>query len=319
MEISKLHREHSENKIVLITGVTSSGKSMLAPVVSSLKNSEKIMFNFVLEQYPILHYLGKISDDTAKYLIRYTIDLMLYDNMIGRDVNFRFSDETSVWKTSNPRLYFERLFMNEGVEVFKRMKEKKSISVFSTHNSVWHSKVYFKAFPSIKMIHCKRNPVDIIYRWHEKGFGSKFYYGPQNRLLTFKWKNKVLPYYAYGWEEEFLNLSEIDSIINMVYNISKQHEKSYKSLSNTNKEKILIVSFEEIVVNPRTYLEKICSFLNTKVSDYTSIVLKNENIPRENKNNRQETLDKIKKMASKKYYDLLISMNESYSNGTLLL
>ena len=68
---------------------------MLAPIVSSLKRSEKIMFNFILEQYPILQYMGKISVDTAKYLIGYTID-MLYD-IIGRDVNFRFSDETSVW------------------------------------------------------------------------------------------------------------------------------------------------------------------------------------------------------------------------------
>ena len=105
----------------------------------------------------------------------------------------------------------------------------------------------------------------------------------------------------------------------MVKNISKQHEKNYNSLSSTNKEKILIVPFEEIVVNPTPYLEKICSFLNTKVSDYTSIVLKNENIPRDNKNKRHETLDKIKKIASKKYYDLLISMHESYSNGTLFL
>ena len=63
---------------------------MLAPIVSSLNNAERIMFNFVLEQFPMLQYLGAISDDTVKYLIRYTLDLMLYDNMIGRDVNFDF-------------------------------------------------------------------------------------------------------------------------------------------------------------------------------------------------------------------------------------
>ena len=105
---------------------------MLAPIVSSLKRSEKIMFNFILEQYPILQYMGKISVDTAKYLIGYTIDLMLYDNIIGRDVNFRFSDETSVWKTSNPKKYFERLFKNEGKEAFENLQNNSSLSVLAT-------------------------------------------------------------------------------------------------------------------------------------------------------------------------------------------
>ena len=43
--------------------------------------------------------------------------------------------------------------------------------------------------------------------------------------LTFKWNENILPYYAFGWEDEYTNLSDIDSIIGMVKNISKQHEK----------------------------------------------------------------------------------------------
>ena len=150
---NNLFRKNLSNDIVLVTGFTSSGKSMLAPIVSS-KRSEKIMFNFILEQYPILQYMGKISVDTAKYLID-TIDLMLYDNIIGRDVNFRFSDETSVWKTSNPKRVFLKDYLNEGKEAFENLQNNSSLSVLATHNSVWHSKVYFEAYPSIKMLHCK--------------------------------------------------------------------------------------------------------------------------------------------------------------------
>ena len=300
--------------------MTSSGKSMLAPIVSSLNNAERIMFNFVLEQFPMLQYLGAISDDTVKYLIRYTLDLMLYDNMIGRDVNFRFSDETSVWNTNNPKIYFERLFLNEGIQVFENMKKNQFISVLCTHNAVWHSKVYFKAFPAIKMLHCKRNPVNIIFRWYEKGFGSQFYSDPQNRLLTFKWNKNILPYYAFGWEEKYLKLSEIDSIINMVYHISKQHIKSYNSLSKKHQNQILILPFENFVTDPNKHLEKICSFLNTKESSFTQINLKNENIPRDKKNNdTKEKLIKIKKLASKESFELLLLMNESYDNENILL
>ena len=44
--------------MVGITGLPRSGKSMLAPIVSSFKRSETLLMDYTLEQYPILNYLG---------------------------------------------------------------------------------------------------------------------------------------------------------------------------------------------------------------------------------------------------------------------
>ena len=192
LENLEFHNNIIIKNLVFVTGIGASGKSMLAPVVSSLKGSERIMFNYILEQYSILHYIGKMSKTTAIYLIRYTIDLMFYNNMIGRDANFRFSDETSIWNTRNPIKYIKRLFSDEGNDIYDKKMDESSLTLLSIHNGIWYSNIYFEAFPTLKMLQCQRNPIDIIYRWIEKGFGPKFYSNYRNRSLTYKWKNNIV-------------------------------------------------------------------------------------------------------------------------------
>lgn len=312
----KLFRKPFLKNLVIVTGLTSSGKSMLAPIVSSFKHSEKIMFNFPLEQYPMLNYVGKMAEDTAIYLIRYTIDFMFYDNMIGRNANFRFSDETSIWNTSNPCEYFKRLFADEGNAVLDEIKKKNPLVVLAMHNALWHSKVYFQAFPSLKMLHCKRHPIDIVHRWHEKGFGSSYYSKLRNGSLTIKWKNKIIPYYAFGWEEEYVGLSEMDSIIHMIHNILLNHKRTYDSLLKKDWKHIMVVPFEKMVARPKPYLKKICSFLNTEETLYTPIVLNKENIPRDiQEESRRDKLNEIKKLASHDSFNLLMKMTENYETN----
>ena len=125
----KLYRNSFSENIVIVTGITSSGKSLIAPIISSLKSSEKVMFNFLLEQIPMLNYIGKMDDDTAEYLLKYSIDNMIYDERIGRNTNFRFNDESSIWNTNNPKKYFKRLFENEGNIVLEGIKKENPLIV----------------------------------------------------------------------------------------------------------------------------------------------------------------------------------------------
>ncbi len=312
----KLFREPFMTNLVIVTGLTSAGKSMLAPIVSSFKHSEKIMFNFSLEQYPMLNYVGKMTEETAIYLIRYAVDFMFYDNMIGRNANLRPFDETSIWNTGNPGKYFKRLFADEGTAVLDEIREKNPILVLAMHNAVWHSKIYFQAFPSLKMLHCQRHPIDIVHRWYKKGFGSSFYYKPRNGTLTFKWNNKIIPYHAFGWEEEYTTLSEMDSIIHMIHNILLNHKRTFNSLSKKIRKQILVIPFEKMVTKPKPFLKKICSFLNTKETLYTPIVLEKENVPRDPQDeSRKDKLNEIKKLASHDSFNLLMKMAKNYETS----
>ena len=91
------------------------------------------------------------------------------------------------------------------------------------HNALWHAKIYFEAFPDVKIINITRHPVDIIFSWYKKGYGSNYYSKKVNTITLIKKNNKEFPYYANGWEEEYDGLSNINRIIKMIYVISNNH------------------------------------------------------------------------------------------------
>ena len=77
--------------------------------------------------------------------IRYNIDFALYDKMIGRNINFRFEDETSIWNTPDPSIYFKRLNSDRGDIVIDKIKNERPIHVVDIHNCLWFSQLWFNA------------------------------------------------------------------------------------------------------------------------------------------------------------------------------
>lgn len=301
--------------LVLIGGATRSGKVMLAPIVSSLERSENIRLDHLTEQITMLHSLGLISNDVAMYLLRYSINFMLYEIFIGRNANFRPSDYTSIWNTRQPEIYFKRLFLEEGEAVFKQIDKDNPIFVLMFHNALWYADILFKAFPTLKILHMRRHPIDMVYSWYRKGYGADFCEKPHNALLTIEWKSEIIPFYAIGWEEEYKKLKEMDRIIHMILRIQEMNDKSLDSLSEGNRKKIMIISFEKMATNPKPILSKICSFLDTKETLYTKVVLERERCPRTiSTEERKMKRDRIRELASNKAFKLLMEIGKKYGS-----
>ena len=77
-----INKESLQKNIVLISGLTRSGKALLCPIISSFNNAEKVNVNFSLEQIPVLNYLGEMKDKVAKFLLQSGMNLSIYDNAI---------------------------------------------------------------------------------------------------------------------------------------------------------------------------------------------------------------------------------------------
>ncbi len=130
------------NNLVVVTGITRSGKSMLAPIISALKRSENLKTDYTLEEFPVLNYLGLMSNETTVYLMRYLVNIIIYNNMIGRNTNLRFSDWTSIWNTADPKKYLERFNKEEGEKVYDRI-EKIIHYIFSCFIMHYGTQKYF--------------------------------------------------------------------------------------------------------------------------------------------------------------------------------
>jgi len=314
----KLYKKPIIENILFISGLTRSGKALLCPIISGFNNTEKVSVNFFLEQIPTLNYLGEINTHTSKFLLRSGMNRAIYDNAIGRNANFRPDDFTSVWKNKNPMEYVKRLSEPDGDEVLLKLNSQNKIYPMMVHNGLWHSKIWFNAFPSLKFIHMQRNPIEIIYSWIGKGYGGSFYNSPRSDIVTFNYKGEILPYYAFGWEKEWLGLKDVDRIIFMVNHIRNCHQESYNQLDKELKKRILFIKHKSITSNPDESLLEIANFIGESASTSMPNILLQENCPRVIEINEfsRKTLA-IKKGSSKKAFDLLMLMHNQFESEHL--
>ena len=101
--------QHMLHKVVMVDGLPGCGKTLFSAILSTLERIEMLGYSYEIEQYCHLHYLGKFPIDAASSLIKLSSDLKLYDSMMGRNVNFRPSDLSSVFQSNDPIKYIRRL------------------------------------------------------------------------------------------------------------------------------------------------------------------------------------------------------------------
>src|SRR3990167_3563642 len=101
----------------------------------------------------------------------------------------------------------------------------------------------------------------------------------------------------------------------MIIKIQERDYKAFSSLANENRKKIMVISFEKIITDPKSILSKICSLLDTRKTPHTSIVLERERCPRViSTEERKMKRDKIRELASNKAFKLLMETEKKYES-----
>ena len=267
-------------QLIGICGPTRSGKVLICKLVASLKNYEKVNVDFLWEQATLLFSINQIREDVAIYLLRRGISIMSYNLAIGREINFKRGDFSSIYSYQKPSIYFDRArFTKEGGKIFKNNKVKKMNIPIMIHWGITFSKLLFKSFSKIKLIRMVKNPIEIAYSWAKKDYGGN-HNTPRVNTLTIRFRNKVLPFYAYGWEKKYLKLSKINRIVFILNNYIKKENKIYNNLSKKEKKKIYTVNFDLLCCNPSRQINRIEKFLKAKKTKFTERVLRQEKLPR---------------------------------------
>jgi len=289
---------------VFVTGLSRSGKWMLSTILSSFERAEKVNTDYLMEQIIMMRMLGVLEGDVAQYLVRYAVDLAAYNLFIGRNVNIRPGDYTSILKTPGKSAAFaKRLLSEEGKAVRQRIIESDPLFIFLVHDALWHFDVYRDAFPRMKMVHMERHPVDVVFSWFSKGYGSDFALDAFNSTVTVNAGKKQFFYYTAGREDEYSRMSEADRVIRMVRDVSERHRRTYRSLSGNERKMVRIIIFEKFVTDPGPFLKDLAVFLATSASRYTPGVCRKK-------------IKKLKAAASRKAFQALMDMADEYETAS---
>tara|TARA_Y100000741_G_scaffold358762_1_gene338406 strand:- start:3342 stop:4301 length:960 start_codon:yes stop_codon:yes gene_type:complete len=311
------YRSNFSEKIIFVSGLTRSGKTLLCPVVSSLKKVENYHIINLVEEILRLYYSGFIKVNVADHLIKTIINQIIYENAIGRNFNLRKSDLTSLWNYKNPKEYLSRLKIKDK-NVLNKIKKMKRIIPFMIHDGLIFSDILLKSFPKSKIFHLQRHPIDVIFSFIKKGKEGKENFDQRHLYALFEIDKKKVPYHSIKFYQKYHELNYKDRVIKVFDNLINEHSKSYNLLTKKQKKRIKFINFDSLVSNPKKELKKICLFLKTTKSNVTNKILKRENCPRKiDLVIRKKKFNFIKKKISQNSEKILLNIIKKYNSKKL--
>ena len=263
-------------KLVVIDGIPGCGKTMLSSIISSLSNVELLKYSYEIENYCHLHDFKLLDLNTAKQLIKNQLNLLIYNGMMGREMNFRYSDISSVFHSRNKIRNILRIFTKGDEVIPKKIISSKPILHLATHGLCGISIPMFESMPKgMLFINMVRHPLFLLRQniWNMTNLINN----PRSFWLYYLYENKSLPFFFYGKESLFKRASPKEKAIYFIeWFIDKQKENENVKSNESYYE----LSFESMIKDPYQHIEEICRRLDIHQTSQTDYVLRKENIPR---------------------------------------
>ena len=325
---STMSREFGlETMCLIIDAQAFSGKGLIGPILGSFARVEIMREGGSIQFVSTLFELGKIKRDAAIVLMKTEADTYLIDSLIGRNTNFRVKDSSSVWNNPNPWRYFKRVLLGDKTSLLDRIENDRPIFQYQTHGQLANFELYYEAFGKrLRMVEMIRHPVDVVGKWVGRGYGEFFGVSPLQMTLCVRYHEHDVPYLALGWEDIYLSASPVERVIRMVESQWNQNQNTYKSITPTMQEQILIIPFEDFIQKPKPYLSSLEQFVNSNMTRHTGRILRRENCPRilhgsqslNERANRKKLFEKQVSKEARVMLDRLIDEYETVSRKFVL-
>ena len=269
-------------KIILCDGQPGNGKSMFGALISSFNDVEHVRYSYALEQICALNYLRKISLDVAELLIKHDLDNIIYDVAMGKNLNFRYNDITSIFKSVNKIQYIKRLFSKGDMHTTKIISDTKPILNLIVHNFMVTSLPLFNAYENkVFLLDIVRHPLYMIIQQH-LFFVDHFEQDNQKRNFTvmIEKDSMQIPFWNYDNDKYKIKSNSIDKVIAELYHhtiLQENFRKKYKELFT---KQILTIPFENFVLDPMPYIDKVKKNFEITPNNKTLSLMKKHKLPR---------------------------------------
>jgi hypothetical protein len=266
-----------ECDVIVVDGLWGVGKTAVTSVIGAMKDVEKMKLDHVHEYVCTMHHLGKMSDDATRFMLLTYVDIDQYSNLIGREVNFRPSDASGTKNTPGSTLkYLRRLFADDGDQIVEQIQSRNIAHHVVSHQVLPVGEPLFEAFDRrLKMVHIVRHPVHLARYWNDYLRDSLRH---REFTVSFDVHGEKVPWWAAEWAEEFVGMGTMDralASISHLYDLLISRFEQHRD-----DPRLLVVSFEDVVMRPQTTFPRIAKFLGRELSRKTDKILARERIPR---------------------------------------
>jgi len=209
--------------VIFLDGVSGTGKTMLAPILSTFRRVEVQRIDYIYESICALHFLGRVEDDAAVALIRMYVDLACYNVMIARESNFRWSDLSGVLRNPGGFRYLRRLFERDGRQVLDVIRQRRPILQLICHHALPTMVPLFAALGErLTLVEMVRHPLYLLEHWYS--YNDRYGTDPLDFTVWLNHGAACLPWFARGWEEKYLASNRMDRVIHSLDRITRLGE-----------------------------------------------------------------------------------------------
>ena len=268
---------HLCEQVVILDGLTGTGKTMFSPLLSSLERMQNARFEYMVEFLCIAATSGKLSSDAASTLLNLLADSKCYDGVISREVNFRPRDLSSVFNSSRPLKYLRQLFMADGEAAANRLQQERPILLFVTHQLMTCMQTSIDAFEDrLRVVEMVRHPLYLLAHWDS--YLGLYGTTPRDFTVWIDHAGQSLPWFTKGWEERYARATQFDKVI---YSISALMGPVFdRAAAKDSQGRIAFIPFERFVLAPEPFLSDIESLLGVRSTPATKKVMRSQKLPR---------------------------------------
>jgi hypothetical protein len=266
-----------ECDVIVVDGLWGVGKTAVTSVIGAMKAVEKMRLNHIHEYVCTMNHLGKMSDDATRFMLLTYSDIDQYSNMIGREINFRPTDASGTKNTPGSTIkYLRRMFAPDGDHVVEQVLEKNIANHIVTHQVLPVGQPLFDAFGKrLKMVHIVRHPVHLARYWNDYLRDSLRH---REFTVSLDVGGEKVPWWAAEWADEFIHMNTMDRALSSISHLYDLLIARFEERRDDSR--LLVISFEDVVMRPQMTFPKIASFLGRDLSRKTDKILARERIPR---------------------------------------
>lgn len=281
--------------IIFVDGLSGSGKTLIAPLLSTLEHGELWKFNYPIEYLCTLDASSAISRSSAETFIQLLFDLDLYNLMIARETNLRPTDASGAVMNLLGKRYDKRLKIKDGDSVVQKIKTERPFLIMMLHFQFIQSQLLFETFKDRLKLYAisVRHPFWLIENWYRGawhrgiqrhyggGWGERFGRDPREFTLCCEIDENVVPWFAVDWYEEYIRMKPLDQAIQTVYRLNERIEKRFNKMLEQDQEKVLFIPFELFVAEPELFIQQLTQILKTQKTPLTQKMMKKIQVPRQ--------------------------------------
>lgn len=303
--------------IGFVDGITRSGKFLTCRLLSHLRGGEHAIYDHAAEHLCYLYILGAINIEVAAPFLQFDLETTTYNRIIGRDLNTRDEDASNIYKCPDHTEYLARTQRQGGMVAVDRFNDENRLPVFHTHNAIPAIDMMLKGLPSLKMLHISRHPIDLSYKWIQRGWGLREASDPLSFVPLAASPGGAVPWFALDWAESFLAMNPMERAVESVILLQQWDDDGYNKISADDRLRhVHRITFEDLMLSPKAIVGKLEIFFDREAHPAMDAMLAEEKLPFKPDifEMRQSYFEEIRKGVSKDIAERLAAAAAAYED-----